>query len=128
MDELAGDKCSIQKRAASCILPRKCRSDGDRPFLPNLVITENHIGQGGVDLDVVGKQDGVRGLQPPRWVFRLLLVGLDAAERLDLAVLLGRAHDVGSGLANVVPEQVDRGQGGADQTVKKRAEEGKWGS
>ena len=28
MDELAGDKCSIRKRAASCVLPGKRRRDG----------------------------------------------------------------------------------------------------
>ena len=128
MGELAGDGCSIRKRAASRILPRQRPCDRFRTFHPDLVVGQIQGGQWGVDLDVVGEQDDVGGLQAVMREVRLLLVGLDAAERLDLAVLLGRAHDVGSGLANVVPEQVDRGQGGADQTVKKRAEEGKWGS
>ena len=126
MGELAGDECIIRKRATRFILPRKSPRDRFRTLDTERVNVDVEGGQRGVDLDVVGEQDGVRGLQPPCFIVRLSRVGLDAAERLDLAVLLGRAHDVGSGLANVVPEQVDRGQGGADQTVKKRAEEGKW--
>ena len=126
MGELAGDKCIIRKRAASCILPRKCRRDRFRTLGTYVVPIKVQLGQWGVDLDVVGEQDGVSVLQALLAETRLLLVGLDAAERLDLAVLLGRAHDVGSGLTDVVPEQVDRSQWGADQTVKKRAEEGKW--
>ena len=68
------------------------------------------VGERDIDLDVVGEQDGICSLQAFLREVRLLLVGLDAAERLDLAVLLGRAHDVGGSLADVVPEQVDRGQ------------------
>ena len=102
-----GTDCSIRKRAASCILPRKRFRDGFRALHPDLVVPQIQGGQRGVDLDVVGEQDGVRGRQPLMCKVCRLLVGLDAAERLDLAVLLGRAHDVGSGLANVVPEQVD---------------------
>ena len=52
MGELAGDECSIRKRAASCILPRKCRRDGNCPFLPDLVIFKIQIGQGGADQTV----------------------------------------------------------------------------
>ena len=126
MGELAGDECSIRKRAASCILPRQCPCDRSRTLRSNLIPPQIQAFQGGVDLDVVGEQDGVRGLQPPPSKASRLLVGLDAAERLDLAVLLGRAHDVDSGLANVVLEQIYGVQWGADQTVKKRAEEGKW--
>ena len=120
MSELAGDMCIIQKRAVSCVLPGQRRRDGLRALHPDLVVRQIQGGQGGVDLDVVGEQDGVRGLQPPLCAVRLLLVGLDAAERLDLAVLLGRAHDVGSGLANVVLEQVDRGQWGAEKTNREQ--------
>ena len=47
---------------------------------------------------------------------RDILVGLDAAKRLDLAVLLGCAHNFGSALANVVSEQVDRGQRAAEKS------------
>ena len=120
MGELAGDKYSIQKRATRCILPRKRPRDGDRPFVTDAVPSEIQVGQGGVDLDVVGEQDGVRGLQARIPEVCLLLVGLDAAERLDLAVLLGRAHDVSSGLANVVSEQVYRGQRGAEKPNRER--------
>ena len=125
MGELEGDECSIRKRAASCILPRQRPCDRFRTFHPDLVVGQIQGGQWGVDLDVVREQDGVSGLQAVMREVRLLLVRLDAAERLDLAVLLGRAHDVSSSLANVVPEQVDRSQRGADQTVKKRVVEGK---
>ena len=52
MGELAGDKCIIRKRAASCILPRKCRRDGDRPFLSDPGIHEIQVGQGGADQTV----------------------------------------------------------------------------
>ena len=114
MGELAGDKCIIRKRAASCILLRKRPRNCSRPFRTDAVPMKVQLGQRGVDLDVVGEQDGVRGLQALVSKARLLLVGLDATERLDLAVLLGRAHDVGSGLANVVPEQIDGVQGGAE--------------
>ena len=114
MGELAGDECIIRKRVTRCILLWKSPCDSFCAFHPDPVAGQDQGGQRGVDLDVVGEQDGVSGLQALIREVRLLLVGLDAAERLDLAVLLGRAHDVGSGLGNVVAEQVDRGQGGAD--------------
>ena len=120
MGELAGDKYSIQKRATRCILPRKRPRDRSRTLSSNLIIPQIQDFQRGIDLDVVGEQDGIRGLQVLAREVCLLLVGLDAAERLDLAVLLGRAHDVSSGLANVVPEQVDRVQGGAEKPNRKR--------
>ena len=63
MGELAGDECSIQKRAARCILPRKSPRDRFRTLDTKRVTTD-----------------------------------------------------------------AEGGQWGADQTVKKRAEEGKWGS
>ena len=47
MGELAGDKCSIRKRAASCILPRKCRRDSLGALHPDLVTPENQGGQRG---------------------------------------------------------------------------------
>ena len=49
MGELAGDECIIGKRTASCILPGKCRCDGDRPFLPDLIIHQIQVGQGSAD-------------------------------------------------------------------------------
>ena len=52
MAELAGDECIIRKRAASCILPRKRSRDGNRPFLPDLVIYEIQLGQGGAEKSV----------------------------------------------------------------------------
>ena len=91
----------------SLILPGKRSRDGLRTLDADVVPAQVEVGQWGIDLDVVGEQDGISGLQPPPFVARLLLIGLDAAKRLDLAVLLGRAYDVGSGLANVVNEQVD---------------------
>ena len=62
-DKLEGEKGIIRKRAASCIVPRKCPRDRSRTLGTKLVQAD-----------------------------------------------------------------VEGGQGGADQTVKKRAEEGKWGS
>ena len=53
MGKLAGDECIIQKRAASCIFPRKCRRDRDRPFLPDLVISEIQFGQWGAEQTVM---------------------------------------------------------------------------
>ena len=53
MGELASEKCIIRKRAMRCILPRKHPRDGNRPFLPDLVICEIQVGQGGAEKTVV---------------------------------------------------------------------------
>ena len=52
IDELEGEEGIIRKLAASCILPRKRPRDGDRPFLPDLVLFEIQVGQGGADQTV----------------------------------------------------------------------------
>ena len=57
MGELAGDKCSIRKRAIRCILPRKRLRDRDRPFDPDLVVSEIQIGQGGADQTVMKRAE-----------------------------------------------------------------------
>ena len=52
MGELAGDECSIRKRAASCILPRKCPRDCDCPFVSDLVESDVEGGQRGADQSI----------------------------------------------------------------------------
>ena len=97
-------------------------------FDPNLVVSEIEVGQRAAELQVERQQLRVRRLQAPLREICLCLVRLDATQRLDLAVLLCGRDNCCCAVPNVVFEQVDRGQRGADQTVKKRAEEGKWGS
>ena len=53
MGELAGDKCIIRKRAASCSLPRKRLRDRNRPFVSDFVVSEIQVGQGGADHTVM---------------------------------------------------------------------------
>mgnify|MGYP006428717675 CR=1 FL=1 len=106
-------------RRALSYLREHCR-DELSAFDANRVPADVEVGQWGIDLDVVGEQNGIGRFQALFGEIRLLLVGLDAAERLDLAVLLGCAHDVGSSLADFVPEQVDRGQRGTDQIKPNR--------
>ena len=52
MGELAGDKCIIRKRAASCIKPRKCRRDGDRTLVADAVPIKVQLGQRGAEQTV----------------------------------------------------------------------------
>ena len=52
MEELAGDECSIRKRAASCILPWKRPRDCSSPFRPELIIFKIQVGQGGAEQTV----------------------------------------------------------------------------
>ena len=106
-------------RRALSYLREHCRNRL-RPFIADLVAVQIERFQWGIDLDVVGEQDGIRGVQALAREVRLLLVRLDAAERLDLAVLLCCANDVGGSLADVVPEQVDRGQRGAEKPNRER--------
>ena len=52
MGELAGDECSIRKRAASCILPRKSPRDRFRTLDTDPVVAQVQVGQGGADQTV----------------------------------------------------------------------------
>ena len=62
MGELAGDECIIRKRAASCILPRKCRCDCNRPFLPDPVLFNIQVGQGGAEKPNRNKESSISRL------------------------------------------------------------------
>ena len=53
------------------------------------------------------------------------LAFFDATERPDVAVLLCCGYNSHCTISEIVFEQVDRGQGGADHTVMKRVAEGK---
>ena len=62
MGELAGDECSIRKRAASCIVPGKCRCDGLRAFDTDLVEPDVEGGQWGADQTVKKRAEGGNAL------------------------------------------------------------------
>ena len=119
MEELAGDKRIIRKRTTRCILPRQRPRDRSRTLCSNLIIPQIQAFQGGVDLQHLGNNCCPRRAQPapaPSLDIQLLQSGV------GLQRLAEGAHAFISELVSADAETFQRG---ADQTVKKRAEEGK---
>ena len=127
MGELAGDECIIRKRATCCILLRKCRRDRFRTLNTNAVYADVEGGQRSVDQSISESLDS-----------RQICFEIDTfwpTVRLSpicVHVVPGSAWIVRPPTAmnddNAIIGQIQTGQGGAEQTVKKRAEEAKWGS
>ena len=121
MGELAGDECSIRKRATCCILPRKSPRDRFRTLDTKRVIADVEGGQWGAEQTVNKRaEEGKMGeLAGDECIIR------KRAASCILPRKCRRDRDRPF-LPDLVNCEIQAGQGGADQTVKKRAEEGKW--
>ena len=121
MGELAGDKCIIRKRATQCILPRQRPCDRSRTLIADLIIVQIQRFQVGVDQCLSQCNDSAANTT---WVL-LLSTAVFVLEVLEISSHI-KLNDPAIWCPNAITGQIQTGQGGADQTVKKRAEEGNW--
>ena len=122
MGELAGDKCIIRKRATQCILPRQRPCDRSRTLIADLIIVQIQRFQVGVDQCLSQCNDSAANTT---WVL-LLSTAVFVLEVPEPAPSITHLNDPAIWYPNAIKGQIQTGQGGAEQTVKKRAEEGKW--
>ena len=129
MGELAGDKCIIRKRATRCILPRKSPRDRFRTLNTDRVRPDVEGGQRGAEKTVIQRAAEGKPLVLSLWAS---CEGADCTIRNCVASFILPRKSTRDRFRTLNTERViadvERGQRGADQTVKKRAEEGKWGS